>query len=619
MTTIRPLHGYRRSILDLLPDPVPLDDLPEARAEHLVHLSEFLPDAKDATIDLAPLEAVVRATLEHEVHARASTDAERNALDGWLAPRVHAAVRVSRRIASNEAFWRWLALEVAAPIVALRFGSREGVPRWRLVGGPLRNGLSRLWWGAEMTRDGPDYGLLPHVFARTRTAQFALELSYSQYRTAAVAFTRVAEGLDGGPRLSDAEMKALSTSVNARLSLRVLEAATSPSLDGPRDGAWWRAAPDVGTLVGPSGPTGPDDGYADPGEVEALSRWFRDIASNDGPPPSSEAGGASSTPGESAAVPPDPEGPTSATHDPSHAPSDGYEWTEYGTRYLDRGLPDPWIPVLDRLIAEPVPRLTPERWNPAWIERTLDAAFDRDPRTRELLRDRYVKGATLREIARSRDVTRQRIEQLEKKALRKVAEHDQEEPIEADDDLRARLRGVHARPLVLDATDEAVGAARTYVAWALRGEVTFVDVGAHVVIVGSAMQEVLDRAEEHVVEQSAFQSPDALAADLETSPDAIPALVAISETLYVTRDGRIGSDRWSNVQRMTAVAHALADSELGVTSWHGSEIGAALKRVFPGLFDEWGVRDAFGTLSRPNQDALERTEERGYWRLAKDR
>ncbi len=61
--------------------------------------------------------------------------------------------------------------------------------------------VSRLWWGAEMVRNGPSYEDVPRVFSRVRTAEFALELSYSRYRPAAIAFTRVA---DGCPRGADA-------------------------------------------------------------------------------------------------------------------------------------------------------------------------------------------------------------------------------------------------------------------------------------------------------------------------------------------------------------------------------------------------------------------------------
>lgn len=619
MSKQHPIQAYLRSVGDVLGDPVPVLDLPDERTDHLVPLAKFLPDADGATLDLAPLEALVRATLDHEVHGRASTDEERNALDGWLAPRVHAAIRVSRRVASSDAFWRWLALEHAAPLIDLRFGGPKGVPRWRLTGAALRNGLSRLWWGAELTRDGPDYGLLPHVFARTRTAQFALELSYSQYRTAAIAFTRVAEGLDGGPRLSDPAMTALSRSANARLSLRVLEAATSPALDGPRDVRWWHADPDVDGLVSEDGPTGPDDGHADPDEVAALCRWFRDVASNDGgtTPPATPDVKASS---DDAATDPSADAATTLrTQDDAHEGSDGsdggYEWTAYGTRYLDHGLPDPWIPILDPLVEDSAWEPTPERWNPEGIDRTIREAFERDARSVELLTDRFARGATLREIARDRDVTRQRIEQLEKKALTKVAAYEEAHPVEVDDDLRPRLRDVDERPLVLETDDPATSAARLYVAWALRERVKIVEVGACLVFVGDPVLETLERLEVRVASDAWFRTLEGLATDASTSPETVRTLVAIGETLYTTRDGHVGSKRWTNVAKMAAIAHALAASELGVTQWHGSEIGAAAKRVFPETFEGWSVRDAFGTLARPNQDVFERVGERGYWGL----
>ncbi len=146
----------------------------------------------------------------------------------------------------------------------------------------MRNATSRLWWGAEMVRNGPNYEDVPRVFSRVRTAEFALELSYSRYRPAAIAFTRVAEGVGNREKLSDKEMKDLSKSINAYLSLTALEGiGLSEDETGMSDEDWRRHRPplaevqkaEVGALQGPN------DGVASEEAIRYLQQWFLEIAS----------------------------------------------------------------------------------------------------------------------------------------------------------------------------------------------------------------------------------------------------------------------------------------------------------------------------------------------------
>jgi len=200
-------------------------------------------------------------------------------MDRWLAPRLHCALRISRRAATDEGMWAWLALE-SRDFVEARFKKKNQVHPWRFRGAWSRNGVARLWWGAEMTRNGPTYTDVVTCFTRTRTAEFALELMYSWHRPAAIAFARVAEGSDGGPRLTDAQARALSTRLRVYLSLRALEA-----FDGDEDASeefdaeWAKHTPslsvlmkdDVAALVGPS------TGKCEESEIGRLAAWFREV------------------------------------------------------------------------------------------------------------------------------------------------------------------------------------------------------------------------------------------------------------------------------------------------------------------------------------------------------
>src|SRR5687767_6872779 len=113
--------------------------------------------------------------LVKEIARRAATLLPNEQMDPWLAPRLHCALRIPRRMAVDEALWAWLAL-MCNEFIQERFKRpNRKVHPWRYYGVWSRNGLARLWWGAEMTRNGPSYADVRLCFARTRTAQFALE------------------------------------------------------------------------------------------------------------------------------------------------------------------------------------------------------------------------------------------------------------------------------------------------------------------------------------------------------------------------------------------------------------------------------------------------------------
>jgi hypothetical protein len=206
-------------------------------------------------------------------------ESDRYKLDAWLAPRLHYFLRLSRRTASDWRLWSWLSMTVGRPYVLRRWASDGRVTLFRYHGELLRNALSRLWWGAELVRNGPSYEYVPVVFRSVRTAQFALELKYSWYRPAAIAFTRVAEGHDGGRVLNDDEKNNLSKTINAYLSLTALEARGLEE-DERQDTEWRRHRPaladvlvdDIAKLQGPS------DGVASEQAVSDLERWFRSVA-----------------------------------------------------------------------------------------------------------------------------------------------------------------------------------------------------------------------------------------------------------------------------------------------------------------------------------------------------
>lgn len=214
-------------------------------------------------------------------------DPESLTMDAWLAPRLHCALRLPRKLAAGGGIWAWLALECREYLEARfpEYDTDEGrtfrMNPYRVRTEPLRNGISRLWWGAEMARNGPYYRDVETTFLRVRTAEFALELYYSLYRPAAIAFARVAEGQDGGDRLDDSTMNELSTRLRVYLSLRGLEFAHAEEAEDAReyDEEWASHVPRLEELrdTEVSELRGPSSGTVSTEAIETIERQMRDI------------------------------------------------------------------------------------------------------------------------------------------------------------------------------------------------------------------------------------------------------------------------------------------------------------------------------------------------------
>jgi hypothetical protein len=137
----------------------------------------------------------------------------------------------------------------------------------------LEGTAARLWWAAELLRNGPDCSKVAKGLRRVRTAQFALELRYSWYRPVAIAFVDVAED----EKLSDEEMTALSRRANAYLPLAPLEAIGFEPSEGGADELWWAASCTLKKLKDAAPPDGPKDGYAGAEAISAIAAWYREV------------------------------------------------------------------------------------------------------------------------------------------------------------------------------------------------------------------------------------------------------------------------------------------------------------------------------------------------------
>ncbi len=133
-------------------------------------------------------------------------------LDQQIAPQVHRAIPLSRRQARDSSIWRFLTVIHRPDFVRHRWENRALTTMksrfWSFGTRPDSNALARLWWIAELTRNGTDYRLTTRVLNRgpLATSLFVRDLCW--YRPAVHACV---EGLeDASTAVIEATMRRLT-------------------------------------------------------------------------------------------------------------------------------------------------------------------------------------------------------------------------------------------------------------------------------------------------------------------------------------------------------------------------------------------------------------------------
>ncbi|MGW1024071.1 DUF6339 family protein [Streptomyces sp. NPDC002577] len=207
---------------------------------------------------------------------------DRTGADAWLAPRLHATLRLTRREAADKRLWNHIGLAVAPDYVAWRHlseptakspGRRIAAERFR---GPAdRQCFSRLWWAAELFRNGPDYQPVVAACGNQDLIHTVLRMDLIDHRPTAQALVRL---LKNGLVAKGREVAGLSAAVNAAGATLIYDVLAP---DEPRDPARLRdwiaeagSAPPVGRR---SLPDGPDEDPAPEESVAALTDYFAEL------------------------------------------------------------------------------------------------------------------------------------------------------------------------------------------------------------------------------------------------------------------------------------------------------------------------------------------------------
>ncbi|MBX3270388.1 MAG: hypothetical protein KF729_09020 [Sandaracinaceae bacterium] len=179
--TLRSLHPEGRRLVT--------PELADGRVERWSEQA-WLPLTRelDRAIPLDAFDAAVDGALvEHPAHAPA--------LDAWLAPRLHASLPLTRREAADPGIWRFLAVVRRPELARHRWENVSWAVTkqryWSFGTRHTANVFARLYWVAELTREGASYALTERVLGRPALATPLFARGWSQHRPAVEAFVDV--------------------------------------------------------------------------------------------------------------------------------------------------------------------------------------------------------------------------------------------------------------------------------------------------------------------------------------------------------------------------------------------------------------------------------------------
>jgi hypothetical protein len=218
--------------------------------------------------------------LLHE--ARERFDEDRVASDRWLAPRLHALLRLTRAEAGERRFWAWLAVEEFPAYVWWRFpGKRDdpdptknGTAIKRFIGHDRDHAFGRLWWGAELFRSGGNYAPVVKAFEMQDIPSTWLSLDAVHNAAAAQAAVAILPGL------SSDDINALSKAMDHILTTVQLDALVPTGLPDSIAIEDWIAggATGIDELLADALPNGPEEDPPATALIAAADAFLRHVA-----------------------------------------------------------------------------------------------------------------------------------------------------------------------------------------------------------------------------------------------------------------------------------------------------------------------------------------------------
>ncbi|MFJ2728825.1 DUF6339 family protein [Streptomyces collinus] len=206
----------------------------------------------------------------------------RTEADAWLAPRLHAALRLTRREAADRRIWNHLALGVAPDYVVWRHasvptsGSADSrVAAARFKGAPDRQCFSRLWWAAELFRNGEDYAPVVVACSNQDLIHSVMRSDLVDHRPTAQALVRL---LQSGVATTGRDFTGLMAAINTAGATLVYDAMAPDEWRDPEDlRRWIEEAETAPPVPRHQLPTGPEEETTPENSVETLTEYFAEL------------------------------------------------------------------------------------------------------------------------------------------------------------------------------------------------------------------------------------------------------------------------------------------------------------------------------------------------------
>jgi hypothetical protein len=257
-------------------------------------IAKFLTRGMQTGQESPPLIALRKAALQPEpAEARWNAEPVRDLLDeamhrfadrpsradSWLAPRLHATLRMTRAEAADSRRWNFLAMITGPDYVVWRHKGSEIVPAARFSGPHYTQAFSRLWWAAELFRDGDDYRPAEFACGFQDVLNTTMRLDVIDHRPTAHTILRLLEELRNAntPDLG-IRVNALSSAVNAAgstLMYDIFAPDDTPDHDAVRD--WVEESASMAPVPWDRLPDGPDDGKVSERAISTLLPLFTQL------------------------------------------------------------------------------------------------------------------------------------------------------------------------------------------------------------------------------------------------------------------------------------------------------------------------------------------------------
>ncbi|SED32416.1 DUF6339 family protein [Rhodococcus koreensis] len=213
------------------------------------------------------------------VEAMDRFESKRASADGWLAPRLHATLRLTRAEAAEMELWNYIALVVAPDYVVWRHKGTDVALPVRFSGPHYTQAFARLWWAAELFRNGEDYRPVEVACQVQDVLNTTMRLDVIDHRPTALAIIHILEDLiqNKTTHLGD-HINALSSAVNTAGSTVVYD-VLAPDLPADDDAVreWISEAEGMSSVPWDRLPDGPADGTITAGALHAIVPLFENL------------------------------------------------------------------------------------------------------------------------------------------------------------------------------------------------------------------------------------------------------------------------------------------------------------------------------------------------------